>query len=185
MLKSQLAVMKSLNYDGRTILSGRSGGKRAWGNIAWEGQQENWSALPDGRDVTDVVEQGALDTLPPCWLKISNTGTYGDMIWDGGAGFSFVSDRFVSAVQDAGFTDEYKLFPLEVQAKRGDRFPGYSLLLADNEDPEAPIRSYPFVYRSWSYLDVSGDVMAALVRAGATELQREDATTEAARLIEP
>lgn len=184
MLKSELAVMKSLNYDGRTILSGRSGRKQAWGNIAWEGQQVKWSTLPDGRDVTRVVEEGALDTLPPCWLKIWNPGEYGDMMWDGSAGFSFVSDRFVTAVRDAGFTDGYQLLPLDVQPKRGDRFPGYSLLLPDNHDREAPIRSYPFAYRSWSYLDVSGDVMAALVSAGAIALHQEEAPAAVARLLE-
>ncbi|WP_435746002.1 hypothetical protein [Microbacterium sp. PMB16] len=183
MLKSEEAIMRSLNYEGRSVIRGRWGSKQAWGLLSWAGQQEAWNILPDGRDVGDVLRSGDLTSLPPTWIKITNTGTYGDMLWDGAGGFSFVSERFVSAIQEAGFGG-FQLLPLEVQPKRGERFPGYSLLLPDNKDEDAPIRSSPFVYRSTSWLDVSAEALAALERAGVTAFDVTDAAKDAARYFE-
>jgi len=183
MLKSELEAIKSMNYLGRTVIQGRSGGKRAWGNLAWEGQSEAWNILPDGRDIWDVLQAGDLGALPPCWINISNTGMYGDLIWNDAVMFSFVSERFVSAIEEAGFSG-YQLRPLEVQPKSGDRFSGYSLLLPDKSDPDAPIRSFPFVHRPTSALDISDDVAAALRHAGVTDFDSEDAGLQAVRVIE-
>lgn len=186
MLRYEIALMESLSYEGRTIIEGRSGIKRAWGSLWWEEDappNAPWlGVLPDGRDVWEVLRTGNLDSLPPCWIRIQNTGAYGDMIWSTSMVTAFVSDRFVAAITDAGFGG-YQLLPLEVQPKRGERFSGYSLLLPDNDDPDAPIRCYPYPHRSWVSLDVSAEVMAALTAAGATDFRAEDASKRAAELI--
>lgn len=183
MLKSEIEMMKSLNYEGRKVIQGRSGGKQAWGNLAWKGQGEAWNVLPDGRDIWDVLQAGALDTLPPCWIKISNTGSFGDMIWNDAMMFSFISERFVKAIEAAGFGG-YQLLPLEVRPKKGDPFPGYSLLLPDNRDAEAAIRSFPFVYRPTSALDLSATALAALEDAEVRDFDAEDASDRAIAVIE-
>ena len=82
MLRSEIALMESLDYEGRTIIEGRWGVKRAWGSLAWEGLPKGeWGTLPDGRKVRDVLLTGDLDALPPCWILIENTGAFGDMMW--------------------------------------------------------------------------------------------------------
>lgn len=183
MLTSEIAVMERLTYEGRSIVQARSGRRQAWGLLAWDGQQEAWNVLPDGRDVGDALRSGDLDSLPPCWIKIWNTGAYGDMMWDGAMMFSFVSDRFVKALQDAGFVTGYQLLPLEVRPKKGDGFSGYSLLLPDNRDPDVPIRSFPYVNRATSSLDLAEEVLSALAGAGVDALEVEDASLRAAALI--
>mgnify|MGYP001609068977 CR=1 FL=1 len=183
MLKSEIAIVTGLSYEGRTVLSGRWGTKRAWGNLAWADQtDETIFTLPDGRSVRDVLASGGLDTLPECWIGISNTGKLDDMIWSGAMMYSFVSDRFLQALETAGIGG-YQTLPLETQPKRGARFSGYSLLLPDGGDPDADIRSYPYVYRPTAALDVSARVLQALTDAGAADLATKDAAESVAAML--
>lgn len=182
--RSQIETLRTLTYDGRVTLTGRSGGKQAWGVLSWDGQtDETMATFPDGRDVWETLQSGDLSTLPECWIKLTNTGALGDMMWSDAMIFCFVSDRFVQVLRSEGFGG-FQVLPLEVVPKRGTRFAGYSLLLPDNASEDAPIRSFPFVFRPTVTLDVSGEVIAALTAAGVTDFETHDATVRGRELIE-
>ncbi len=184
MRSSEISLMESLRYEGRTIIEGHSTKKYAWGSLHWpELKADEWGTLPDGREVWDVLDEGELRTLQTTWIKVENTGVYGDMLWSGSMMTAFVSSRFASAIQNAGFRG-FQLLPLEVQPKRGERFTGYSLLLPDNNNPDAAIRSFPYPYRPTVALDVSAEVMNALTEAGATDFHAEPASNRAQAQIE-
>lgn len=171
--------MASLDYEGRTVIEARSSKKYAWGSLWWAGLiGDEWGTLPDGREVLDVLVAGELAALQSTWIRIENTGAYGDMLWSTSMMTTFVSERFASVIQDAGFGG-YQLLPLDTQPKRGERFSGYSLLLPDNSDPDAAIRSFPYPYRPTVSLDVSAEVMAALTEAGVTDFRADDAVKRA------
>lgn len=183
MNRSEIALMESLNYEGRTVIEGRSSARYAWGSLWWAGLiGDEWGTLPNGRNVLNTLMEGDLASLPSAWIKLQNSGTYGDMLWSDSMMSVFVSDRFVAAIKDSGFGG-YQLLPLEVEPKRGERFGGYSLLLPDNRDHDAPIRSFPFPYRATAHLDVSAEVMAALTTAGVTGFLADDASTRAAAVL--
>lgn len=186
MSESDVVILKGLDYEGRSVLRGNSGTRHAWAYLWWDELTPRgfWGPLPDGRDVSDVLVEGALGSLPPVWLRVENTGTFGDMLWNSSMAGVFVSDRFVSALQDAGF-DGFQLLPLQVQPKRGERFSGYSLLLPDNSSADAPIRSFPFTNRPAASLDVSAEVLAALTAAGATNLKIESASKVIVSYFDP
>lgn len=179
MEKSDIRLMESLNYEGRTLVEGHSTKKYAWGSLRRPGlKADEGGTLPDGRKVLDVLSEGDITALRSTWLQVENPGVYGDMIWSTSMMTAFVSDRFVGAIRDAGFVG-YQLLPLDVHPKRGEPFPGYSLLLPDNTDPDASIRSFPFPYRATVSLDVSGEVMATLRAAGVTDFTADEAPKRA------
>lgn len=184
--ESDRAMLRSLNYEARSVLEGPWGSRRAWASLWWDGlvPDESWGILPDGRDVSDVLVAGDLHPLPPVWLRVRNTGTYADILWTTSMVGVYVSDRFVSALQDAGF-DGFQLLPLQVQPKRGERLSGYSLLLPDNSPADAPIRSFPFTNRASSSLDVSAEVLAALTAASATDLRVRSSSKAVESLLAP
>lgn len=176
--------MARLDYERRTVIEAHSSKKYAWGSLHWaELEGDDWGTLPDSRELWDVLAEGDVSALQSTWIKIENTGAYGDMLWSGSMMTAFVSHRFAAAIQDAGFAG-YQLLPLEVQPKSGARFAGYSLLLPDNSDPDAAIRSFPYPYRPTVALDVSAEVMAVLAEAGVTDFLAEAATKRAQAQIE-
>lgn len=183
MNQSELSLMASLNYEGRTVIEARSSRRYAWGSLSWKGlPQDEWGTLPDGREVWDVLVAGELTALQEAWIRIENTGVYGDMLWSGSMITAFVSSRFASAIQDAGFGG-FELLPLEVRPKRGESVAGFSLLLPDNDNPDAPIRSFPYPYRTTVALDVSAEVIATLTSAGITDFRADDAVKRVTELL--
>ncbi|MGA6126406.1 MULTISPECIES: hypothetical protein [unclassified Microbacterium] len=185
MLTSRRKELEAIGYEGRTVLVGRSSSKYAWADLGWRGwTEETCNVLPDGRNLEETLNQGVdLSSLPPVWMALNKGGALGDLLWNGGMMFCFVSDRFVDAVGDVT-TAGYQVLPLDGVPKRGPRFAGYNLLVPDDKDADAHVRGYPFRRGYSSKLDVSAEVRESLKRHGATELIMRDAVKEIRELLD-
>jgi len=162
------------DYTGRLVMNGLGRTTWAWGVLSWEGQSDDeWAHLPDGRDVHEVLESGGIDTLPECWIKVTNTGKYPDIIWTGAGLFCFVSRRLLDVLEDLRVTG-YRAIPLELRPKRGEPIQGYSMLYFDDNETDE-IRPYPPMNRGSDRFDTTVRVKDALAEAGVVNLEIDDA----------